>query len=136
MSLHNLVYPMYLMDKPSGKHTGRLQCNERITQTHLLKLNSTRNKPRIELLEGPFVHGCQAAEKKVLGYILHGFLYRRECTVSDMGNSPHHLTDICYDVFYRSGTVNSKSFVGKVLLRIKWKFELTVYFKHGILGKL
>ena len=27
-------------------------------------------------------------------------------------------------VIYRSGTVNSKSFVGKVLLRIKWKFEL------------
>ena len=25
---------------------------------------------------------------------------------------------------YRPGTVNSKSFVGKVLLRIKWKFEL------------
>ena len=25
---------------------------------------------------------------------------------------------------YRSGTVNSKSFVGKVLLQIKWKFEL------------
>ena len=25
---------------------------------------------------------------------------------------------------YRSGTVNSKSFVGKDLLRIKWKFEL------------
>ena len=25
---------------------------------------------------------------------------------------------------YRSSTVNSKSFVGKVLLRIKWKFEL------------
>ena len=25
---------------------------------------------------------------------------------------------------YRSGTVNSKSFVGKALLRIKWKFEL------------
>ena len=25
---------------------------------------------------------------------------------------------------YRSGMVNSKSFVGKVLLRIKWKFEL------------
>ena len=25
---------------------------------------------------------------------------------------------------YRSGTVNSKSFVGKVLLRIKWIFEL------------
>ena len=27
--------------------------------------------------------------------------------------------------YYRSGTVNSKSFVGKVLLQIKWKFELT-----------
>ena len=25
---------------------------------------------------------------------------------------------------YRSGTVNLKSFIGKVLLRIKWKFEL------------
>ena len=25
---------------------------------------------------------------------------------------------------YRSGTVNSKSFVGKVLLQIKWKLEL------------
>ena len=33
----------------------------------------------------------------------------------------------CGKVFfrYRSGTVNSKSFVGKVLLRIKQKFELT-----------
>ena len=38
--------------------------------------------------------------------------------------------------YYRSGTVNSKSFVGKILLRIKWKFELTVHFKHGMLGKL
>ena len=36
---------------------------------------------------------------------------------------------------YRSGTVNSKSFVGKVLLQIKWKFELTVHFKHEMLGK-
>ena len=36
--------------------------------------------------------------------------------------------DLCahgwYEIRYRSGTVNSKSFVGKVLLRIKWKFEL------------
>ena len=37
---------------------------------------------------------------------------------------------------YRSGTVNSKSFVNKVLLQIKWKFELTVHFKHEMLGKL
>ena len=28
---------------------------------------------------------------------------------------------------YRSGTVNSKSFAGKDLLRIKWNFELTVF---------
>ena len=26
-------------------------------------------------------------------------------------------------------------FIGKVLLRIKWKFELTVYSKHEMLGK-
>ena len=36
---------------------------------------------------------------------------------------------------YRSGTVNSKSFVSKVLLRIKWKFEVTVHFKHEMLGQ-
>ena len=30
-----------------------------------------------------------------------------------------------FTLYYRSGTVNSKSFVGKVLLRTKWKFELT-----------
>ena len=35
---------------------------------------------------------------------------------------------------YRSGTVNFKSFVGKFFLRIKWKFELTVHFKHEIIG--
>ena len=29
------------------------------------------------------------------------------------------------NIYYRLGTVNSKSFVGKVLLRIKWKIELT-----------
>ena len=29
-----------------------------------------------------------------------------------------------YIQYYRSGTVNSKSFVGTVLLRIKWKFQL------------
>ena len=36
---------------------------------------------------------------------------------------------------YRSGTVNSKSFVGEVFLQIKWKYELTVHFKHEIIGK-
>ena len=28
-----------------------------------------------------------------------------------------------------------KLFVGKVLLQIKWKFKLTVYFKHEMIGK-
>ena len=36
---------------------------------------------------------------------------------------------------YRSGTVNSKSFVCKVLLRIKWRFELTVQFKQEMIEK-
>ena len=36
---------------------------------------------------------------------------------------------------YRSDTVNSKSFVGKDFLRNKWKYELTVHFKHEIMGK-
>ena len=31
--------------------------------------------------------------------------------------------------------VNSKSFVGKDFLRIKWKYELTVHFKHEMMGK-
>ena len=36
---------------------------------------------------------------------------------------------------YRLGTVNSKSFVGKDFFRNKWKYELTVHFKHEIIGK-
>ena len=46
------------------------------------------------------------------------------------------LKDDVITAYYRLGTVNSKSYVGKNLLRIKWKFELTVHFKHEILGKL
>ena len=37
--------------------------------------------------------------------------------------------------YERLDTVNSKSFVSKVLLRIKWKFELTVHYKHEIIEK-
>ena len=40
-----------------------------------------------------------------------------------------------YIYWYRLGTVNSKSFIGKVLLRIKWKYELNVYFKHEMIVK-
>ena len=36
---------------------------------------------------------------------------------------------------YRLSKVNSKSLVNKVLLQIKWKFELTEHFKHEKNGK-
>ena len=60
---HNSVYQMYLMEKPTGKRTSRYWCNG--TQIHLLKLNGrvAQNEPRIELLEGHFVHSCQASKK-------------------------------------------------------------------------
>ena len=38
-------------------------------------------------------------------------------------------------LWYKSGTVNSKSLVGNEFLRIKWKYELTVHFKHEMTGK-
>ena len=43
-----------------------------------------------------------------------------------MVSSIHTLPESIYNLNlkYRSGTINSKSFVGKVLLRIKQKFEL------------
>ena len=31
--------------------------------------------------------------------------------------------------------VDSKSFVGKDFLRTKWKYEITVHFKHEMIGK-
>ena len=46
--------------------------------------------------------------------------------------SPCYLSRECR---YRLGTINSKSFVSKVLLRIKWKFKLAVHYKHELLGK-
>ena len=36
---------------------------------------------------------------------------------------------------YWSGMVNSKSFVSKDFLQNKWKYELTVHFKHEMIGK-
>ena len=58
--------------------------------------------------------------------------YRR---ASDFLNySPRLASDINI-LTYRSGTVNSKSFVGKVFHWIKWKYELTVHFKLEMIGK-
>ena len=45
----------------------------------------------------------------------------RSCTLEFFTNSSILECQYCY----RSGKVNSKSFVGKVLLRIKRKFKLT-----------
>ena len=38
--------------------------------------------------------------KRVWEYVLHWFLYQRECLVDDMGSGPCYLRDICYDTFY------------------------------------
>ena len=43
------------------------------------------------------------------------------CTVMSV---PCNICENCKLCIYRSGTVNSKSFIGKVFLWIKWKFEL------------
>ena len=45
------------------------------------------------------------------------------------------MTNVTY-LLYRSGTVNSKSFLCKVVLQIKWKFKLTVHFKHEMIEKI
>ena len=39
-----------------------------------------------------------------------------------------HLEPTTEQLRYRSGPVNSKSFVGKVFVWIKWKFELQIIF--------
>ena len=42
---------------------------------------------------------------------------------------------VSLQMIYRLGTVNAKSFTGKVLLGINWKLELTVYLEHDVIGK-
>ena len=39
------------------------------------------------------------------------------------------------NMLYRSGTVNSNSFISKDFLRINWEYELTVHFKHEIIHR-
>ena len=61
------------------------------------------------------INGIPACvNKELLVYGMNGDL---EVTLAQM------MTPL--SLRYRSGTVNSKSFVGKVFLRIKRKFELT-----------
>ena len=40
-----------------------------------------------------------------------------------------------FHCFYRSGTVNLQSFIGKDFHRNKWKYELTMNFRHEMIGK-
>ena len=39
------------------------------------------------------------------------------------------------NIVYRFGRVNSKSFVDKDFFRNKWKYELTMHFRHEMIGK-
>ena len=39
-------------------------------------------------------------------------------------------------LLYKSGTVNSKSFVSKDFLQNKWKYQLTMHFKYEMIGKM
>ena len=65
--------------------------------------------------------------------ILQTVFYMRGLTIlrGGISTSPVSRSQVTYGhQNYVLGTVNSKSFVSKFLLRIKVKFELTVYFRH------
>ena len=64
---HNSVYQMYLSRKGTlGTIPVYNGTNGRITQTHLLKVEwqGTQHRPRVKLLEWPFVHSCLASKKQ------------------------------------------------------------------------
>ena len=65
--------------------------------------------------------------------ILQTVFHMRGLTIlrGGISTSPVSRSQVTYGhQNYVLGTVNSKSFVSKFLLRIKVKFELTVYFRH------
>ena len=75
---------------------------------------------------------CDGKQDLPLGpnnVLKNGKAYKTLLKIID--KTSNYITLKCFELViifkndYRSGTVNSKSFVGKVLLRIKWKFELT-----------
>ena len=69
------------------------------------------------------IHLWYLFETKFAAFIYVSLPYRYTDIVKEKTNC-FEVTFASYNSSYRSGTVNSKSFVGKVLLRIKWKFEL------------
>ena len=74
----NLVYQMYSMEKPTRRHTGRWQCNARLTPTHLFKLNG--GVPRMSLglsFQRDLLYMAARLPKKVRDCTLHRLLYQR-----------------------------------------------------------
>ena len=72
---HNSVYQMYLTERFTGRCTSERWRNGRITQTHLLKLNS--RVPRMSLgssFKRDLLYMAAWLPKKARGYGLHGFL--------------------------------------------------------------
>ena len=58
-----------------------------------------RNEPRIELLEGSFVHGFQASEKRHGDMNYMDFYTGGEHLTNDISDSPWQVPDIPYDAF-------------------------------------
>ena len=88
------------MERFTGRCTGKHRCNERTTQTHLLKLNG--RVPRMSLgssFQRDLLHTAARLPKKVRGHRLHKFLYQEEHLTNDIGHDPCHLPDIPYDAF-------------------------------------
>ena len=55
--------------------------------------------------------------------------------MSQQDNQYLNLDSMGNCFIYKSGMVNLKSFVSKDFLRNKWKYELTMYFKHEMIRK-
>ena len=97
----HLVYPMYLTEEPTIRHTGRQWCNGRITQTHLLKLNG--RVPGTSLgssFQRDLLYMAAMASEKGMGIHFTWVFIPGKYLVNDMSDGPHHLSDILYDAFY------------------------------------
>ena len=99
MCLCNSVYQMYLMEKPTSRHTGRQWHNGRITQTHLLKFNG--RVPRTSLgwsFWRDLLYTAVRLPKKGTNYT--GFYTRGKHLANDMDDGPRHLTHTPCDTFF------------------------------------
>ena len=81
--------------------------------------NSTNEMTKIE--KGDF---CEASthQSAIITITLKSQLWQED--TEKLSSALSYILLLLVELSYRSGTVNSKSFVGKVLLRIKWKFKL------------